>query len=292
VRVLPFFKYSPSGNITILVPEPSLPPETRASCASLIMGPGHLGAEQVGYVDPVSNPPRLEMMGGEFCVNACLAMAALLHAEGRLILPSPPGGFSIPDQDRPDPDWRYGLLQSSGTPRLLAVRAKVCAEAEASGLAAAREAGACLSLPVLPPVENLAEGIELVRLPGISHLILDAAFHPVPADWRGASAALRRAFHLENEEAVGCLWLENGTDAFLTPVVWVKATGEAQRETACGSGSMACALHLLQGAGRIRIRQQGGNVQEVILREDAEGFQIWVNGRVECIARGECFVRG
>lgn len=290
MRTLPFFKYSPSGNITILVPDLSLSPAERARCASLLMRPGHVHAEQVGYTDLACDPPRLEMMGEEFCVNACRAAAALLHAEGRLRLPSPPEGFVRPDPDRPDPDWRYGLLQCSGISRPLAVRAKTIVAADADKPAAPREAGVCLSLPALPDVENPAEGIHRVRLPGISHLILDAALHPVPADWLNAAAMLRRAFDLENEEAVGCLWLENGIAARLTPVVWVRATNAAQQETACGSGSLACAVHLLRGAGRIEILQPGGDALEVIIQEQAGSFQAWISGRVECVAKGAAFV--
>ena len=40
--------------------------------------------EQVGFLDRDSNPPQLEMMGGEFCINASLAFAADLGGQGRI----------------------------------------------------------------------------------------------------------------------------------------------------------------------------------------------------------------
>ena len=78
MRVLPFTKYSPCGNTTILVRESSLSPADRARVAAEIIAPGHLEAEQAGYVDTAAPVPRLDMMGGEFCVNATRAFAALL----------------------------------------------------------------------------------------------------------------------------------------------------------------------------------------------------------------------
>jgi hypothetical protein len=300
MRTLPFFKYSPSGNMTILAPDMSLSPGERAACAGMLMRPDHLGAEQVGYVDLHSDPPRLEMMGGEFCVNACRALAALLHAEQRLSLPVPPEGFACPDPS-PDPDWRYGLVRCSGAPGNLAVRARMMLGASA-GPGETREAGVCLRLPAPPSVEPLAEGIHLVRLPGISHLILNTVSHPVPEDWRGASAALRRGFNLEGEDAAGCLWLKTGgTDndhVLLMPVVWVRATDTAQRESACGSGSLACAVYLLrnrarsgvQDGGRVSIRQPGGETLDIAVCGQDKDIQVWISGRVTCVARGEAFV--
>lgn len=84
MRVLPFTKYSPCGNTTILVRESSLSPADRARVAAEIIAPGHLEAEQAGYVDTAAPVPRLDMMGGEFCVNATRAFAALLAEEGKL----------------------------------------------------------------------------------------------------------------------------------------------------------------------------------------------------------------
>ena len=69
MRVLPFTKYSPCGNTTILVRESSLSPADRARVAAEIIAPGHLEAEQAGYVDTAAPVPRLDMMGGEFCVK-------------------------------------------------------------------------------------------------------------------------------------------------------------------------------------------------------------------------------
>lgn len=107
MRVLPFTKYSPCGNTTILVRESSLSPADRARVAAEIIAPGHLEAEQAGYVDTAAPVPRLDMMGGEFCVNATRAFAALLAEEGKLSPES--GGLG-------------GIVSVSGMPERLRVR--------------------------------------------------------------------------------------------------------------------------------------------------------------------------
>ena len=168
MRVLPFTKYSPCGNTTILVREASLSPADRARAAAEIIAPGHLEAEQAGYVDTAAPVPRLDMMGGEFCVNATRAFAALLAEEGRLSPES--GGLG-------------GIVSVSGMPERLRVRVR--------RLAAHRfESAVLLDLPQEPPLENVAPGIHLVRVPGIAHLVLDAAAHPLPRQGSGHRRAV------------------------------------------------------------------------------------------------------
>ena len=161
MRVLPFTKYSPCGNTTILVQDASLPASERARVAAEIIAPGHLEAEQAGYVDTAAPVPRLDMMGGEFCVNATRAFAALLAGEGRL----------SPEKGDPEGNDLYGAVSVSGMPERLRVRVRRLAPHRF-------ESAVLLDLPEAPPLEAVAPGIHLVRVPGIAHLVLDAAAHP------------------------------------------------------------------------------------------------------------------
>ena len=221
MRVLPFTKYSPCGNTTILVRESSLSPADRARVAAEIIAPGHLEAEQAGYVDTAAPVPRLDMMGGEFCVNATRAFAALLAEEGKLSPES--GGLG-------------GIVSVSGMPERLRVRVR--------RLAAHRfESSVLLDLPQAPPLENVAPGMYLVRVPGIAHLVLDAAAHPLPADKDRDTAALFARFGLLGEDAAGCIWLHREPSGLrITPFVWVRGTGTTYAETACGSGTLAASI--------------------------------------------------
>ena len=48
--------------------------------------------EQVGFIQPLASPPHMEMMGGEFCLNASLAFASTLGPTGNLSV----SGLNLP----------------------------------------------------------------------------------------------------------------------------------------------------------------------------------------------------
>ena len=273
MRVLPFTKYSPCGNTTILVRESSLSPADRARVAAEIIAPGHLEAEQAGYVD-TAPVPRLDMMGGEFCVNATRAFAALLAEEGKLSPES--GGLG-------------GIVSVSGMPERLRVRVR--------RLAAHRfESAVLLDLPQAPPLENVAPGMYLVRVPGIAHLVLDAAAHPLPPDKDRDTAALFARFGLLGEDAAGCIWLHREPSGLrITPFVWVRGTGTTYAETACGSGTLAASIvcrGVYGDGGELSLMQPGGEPLRVVPDGSAYpgGWAAWVGGPVKRIARGDVFV--
>ena len=92
------------------------------------------------------------------------------------------------------------------------------------------ESAVLLDLPQAPPLENVAPGMYLVRVPGIAHLVLDAAAHPLPADKDWDTAALFARFGLLGEDAAGCIWLHREPSGLrITPFVWVRGTGTTLR---------------------------------------------------------------
>lgn len=279
MRVLPFTKYSPCGNTTILVWDASLSASERSRVAAEIIAPGHLGAEQAGYVDVAASVPRLEMMGGEFCVNATRAFAALLAEEGRL---SPEGGS-------PEGNALYGIVSVSGMPERLRVRVRRLAPHRF-------ESAVLLDLPEAPPLEAVAPGIHLVRVPGIAHLVLDAVAHPLPADKDLGTAAFFARFGLLGEDAAGCIWLHREPSGLrITPFVWVRGTGTTYAETACGSGTLAASIvcrDVHGDGGDLSLMQPGGEPLRVALAESVHpgGWAAWVGGPVRLLAQGDVFV--
>ena len=249
-------------------------PADRARVAAEIIAPGHLEAEQAGYVDTAAPVPRLDMMGGEFCVNATRAFAALLAEEGKLSPES--GGLG-------------GIVSVSGMPERLRVRVRRLA-------AHCFESAVLLDLPQAPPLENVAPGICLVRVPGIAHLVLDAAAHPLPADKDRDTAALFARFGLLGEDAAGCIWLHREPSGLrITPFVWVRGTGTTYAETACGSGTLAASIvcrGVYGDGGELSLMQPGGEPLRVVLDGSVYpgGWAAWVGGPVRCIAWGDVFV--
>ena len=273
MRVLPFVKYSPCGNTTILIRDTPLVPAARARCAAEIIAPGHLEGEQAGFIDLAAHVPRLDMMGGEFCVNATRAFAVELLREGRLA-PEGEGVFS-------------GVVSVSGMPEQLRVKVRP--------LAVNRfESAALLDLPVEPPLEEVGEGIRLVRVPGIAHLVLDAHVHALPGDKTRDTAALFARYGLLAEEAAGCIWLHRDAEGWrITPYVWVRETGTTYAETACGSGTLAASVvcRAVHGcSGSLSFRQPGGESLAVVPAPSAHGgWAAWVEGPVRLLACGEVF---
>jgi len=75
---LNYQKYSPTGNVTILVTTP-VPRSMQPGVAARLLE--DVGGEQVGFIEPVIDPrcaARLQMMGGEFCGNAPMCLGAML----------------------------------------------------------------------------------------------------------------------------------------------------------------------------------------------------------------------
>ena len=285
---IPFSKWSPCGNITLFLEQP-LPAALHVAACAAVLQPSHLYAEQSGTLDFTASPPRLTMMGGEFCVNATRAFAALLASRGYLLQAEPR-------------HWR-GYVSVSGAQAPLPVRVTQLDEARFM-------AAACLQLAPLPAVELLAPGVSLIRLPGITHLILDTTNHPAPCGDPNAvlrsAATWRELYNLDIEEACGVIWVEQTADHVdqmaITPVVRVRETNSAYIETSCGSGSLAAVLSRGVLPSCWTIRQPGGEDLKIVLEKkkvkttadtDATSqvqWQAWVEGQVTLLAEGVAYV--
>lgn len=284
MRRTTFFKLSPGGNTTLLLVDENFLPRERAAIAAEVLDPLHLHAEQVGFVD--LKAPRLEMAGGEFCLNATRALGALLGLTAWEARPAPERPAAL--------RWR-GTARVSGMP--------VPALLEVSGDAARipeTDAAVFLDLPSSVPCEAVAPGAVLVRLPGIVHLLLDRTRHPFPDDWQAACALWRRRFDLEKEPAAGCVWWHAAGDVLhADPVVRVKEPYSLCRETSCGSGALALALAretVLKSARscdeqELRVMQPSGVPLRVRLSREGNLLRARVGGPVRLLARGDVFTR-
>lgn len=269
-----FWKMTPGGNPTILLRAEDFPQPLRVPAAGAVMDGQHIGAEQVGYVR-LSEKPRLDMMGGEFCLNATRSFAVLLAVQNLL---SRKG------------DVCEGKVEVSGVPGDVAVRVLF-------GENSLPFAEACLHFSSLPEPEFFPGGLRLIRVPGIAHIVQEGPFPPeqeLPLFCRRQ----REACGVSHEEAVGHLWVSPLNDdpagADLRPVVWVRDTATLCRESACGSGTLACALNLHHAFGltRCAIRQPSGCTLTVRMEQGPEGWDVWVGGPVRMTAHGETDLTG
>ena len=331
-----FSKLIPGGNPTIILHDPDIPDGTLPGLSARLMHPMHLHAEQVGALysgqahewspdQPDWPLPRLEMMGGEFCVNATRAAAFCLTRQGSLPRLAMPEGET--------PVW-HGALQVSG----MAEPVRVLASADAASLDRAMEmpvsAGGGWKLEGKPAGTNrmageeparlfcaalvscadavcrqVQKGVSLVDLPGMSHLLVDMDRHPLPdlddGSWKRESAAWRTLCGLTDSPASGVVWYKAEGEAYrIWPAVEVKATASEHLESACGSASLALALTCamprtadaaapLENAGEFTVVQPSGESLRVRLqREPSSGAFLrtaWISGPVLLAARGDVF---
>lgn len=268
---LTFSKWSSGGNTTIFLHDAGASPREQVAWARAVLDPGVLGAEQAGCVSLAGR--GLRMAGGEFCVNASRAFGALLALGA-----APTGG-----------EW-HGHIRVSGWegPVALTVR----------GAEPRWEVEARLELPPTVRPECHAGG-RLVRLPGISHLLLplDESARPM----KGAPDLLSRArtalssAGLLAEAAAGVIWWQPTPEgARMVPVVHVRDAGTLVVELACGSGALALALALAESRGleHCRLRQPSGSELEVRLAATPPDGRITaaISGPVTLLARGRVWL--
>ena len=281
--VLNFSKWSPGGNTTLFLPATDVPPRRQAALASHALGEQCLAAEQAGFVDIARR--RLRMAGGEFCVNASRAFGALLalHECKRGPRQAMLDGMTQPPYGGEAHEHRYEIMVSGWqSPVALHIH----------GCAPCWEVTASLRLPLLHPRQS-GPGMTLVRLPGISHMLLNATMHPMPEAHEQAleqsMLLLRQTWHLENEVAVGAIWwreVQGQLEMF--PLIHVRDPHSICLESACGSGALALALALSQSGGKhcFDILQPSGSLLHVALREEGEERRAEIGGPVQLVARG------
>ncbi|MBO4301715.1 MAG: hypothetical protein J5861_08960 [Desulfovibrio sp.] len=261
---LTFSKWSPGGNITLLFPAEQLATQTQTRLATAALEEAFLGGEQAGFFYAAEK--RLRMAGGEFCVNASRAVGAFLayqRERDTAFLPELQEEIHVSGWD---------------TPVRLNIR----------GLAPQWQVEAVLQLPSCP-VEAGESGVGLVRLPGISHLLIDAQIHPLPDDLHAAAAELRRCHNLDIEPATGVVWWHQcGDQLNMLPLVRVRDIDTTFVENACGSGALALALSLSASQARknFSIMQPSGSSLNVRLFTHGETLLAGIDGPVRLVAEG------
>ena len=269
-----FAKMNPTQNMTILVESP-VPRSRHRQTARGLMDYGGVYAEQVGFIEDASDPTawaRLQMMGGEFCGNALMSLAALLALDRNL-----------PQKINADIP-----LESSGAQGLV----KVSVMPGAAGIKCSLE---------LPPPRSVSRAFlkagnrrlnpTVVDLDGITHFVL-------PADqakgWEAARAeeTLRRWAEECPSEAAGLI-LFDADDCSIKPLVLVKTTGSLVWERGCGSGTAAVGAMLAEEARKtvkVKVAQPGGVITVRADYADGRVSRVVIGGQVKLAARGLAYL--
>lgn len=251
----------PTGNSTILVLSPVAVSE-RAAAAARLMALDGGWAEQVGFVSEDAAGARLDMMGGEFCGNASMSLAAFLAAERGIF----EGELS---------------LSVSGAP-----------ERVACGVRRDGEDWFCrVDMPLPESVRQEAFSLAgrtftlwTARFPGIVHVIIPAGV----ISRAEAEGAVRKWTADTGADALGIL-LFSEKRLEMDPLVCVRATDSAVWERGCASGTSAVCAYLAcasGGAARAEIRQPGGVLGGEARSENGRIASLRISGRVRLLGRG------
>jgi diaminopimelate epimerase len=283
MEVLQFYKFSPSGNTTVLIVEPSVESTAlRASLANVIMDSAHLGAEQVGYVSFLHDgTPRLDMMGGEFCGNATRALLTYLVDINHK---------SLIKINRQGKDALETMVSVSGVQNLLKARVFKSGELVDTEVEMPLEAKITKAFFESRPVC-------IVKMDGITHVLLNTDDFQFPEDsYREFSEKIRAEFQLTELDAVGVIWWTANTESNfeIKPVVWVKNTDSLYYETACGSGTAALAIALAEQSKKsisILVKQPSNKTISANILCDSRGViqSVAIGGIVDIIAKGELY---
>ena len=286
---LTFSKWSPGGNTTLLFPDSGQRPAEQARLAALALDPSMLGGEQAGFVRLAQG--TLRMAGGEFCVNASRAVGALLAytaqnsgpEQGTLAGIAASAAQPVTGSDTAQAE-RTDEIQVSGWNSPVRLRTR--------GTAPVWQVEALLRLPACS-ITTVEEGAQLVRLPGICHLLLGGPAHALPDDCYAVAAQMRQRHNLESEPAAGVIWWRECQGQLeMLPLVHVRDADTTFLENACGSGALALAMRLsLSGSRRtFSIMQPGGSALDVRLFTENGAEMAGVDGPVALVARGKVWL--
>ncbi|MBQ3574168.1 MAG: diaminopimelate epimerase [Clostridia bacterium] len=214
-----FAKINPTQNMTIIV----LSPVERAlqpQLAEKLMAYESVNAEQVGFLEEATLPgarARLQMMGGEFCGNATMSLAAYFaHKDG--LAEAVPASCTLEISGAAEP-LVCDIMKKGGAYR------------------------ASVAMPLPEKIENLSlpggSVYPAVFFPGIVHLIVPAG----EMDAETAERAAKDWCAYLNADALGILLVNEGLSE-IRPIVYVRATDSGVWERGCGSGSAAIGAYL------------------------------------------------
>ncbi len=257
----------PTGNITVLVTDP-VAREKQPALARDLMAAPQVGGEQVGFLEKPENPAcrcHLQMMGGEFCGNATMSLAAYLVRN-----------------ELADGDETTVPLEVSGAEGVLDCRIRREGDVF-EGTVRMPEAKACKLVQL--PWNGRKVPVTKVELDGITHLILKERV----ADDAETEKMLREWAEQCTDEAVGLLQWDDA-EGRMRPLVLVKPTGTAVWETGCGSGSAAVgvmkALESEKTVTVTDVSQGGGTIRVTVCKNEKGPLTITITGNVRLVREG------
>ena len=269
-----FIKFSPTQNMTILV-KTDHAAEKYNHIATRLMSYDNVYAEQVGFIEPTRRPEaaaRLEMAGGEFCGNACMALAAHHAAEA-----------GLEHQESMDI-----MLEVSGTDQLIMCHVKK----------QQNEYDCQVTMPIPKQIEQRTiryEGIEIdmviIRYAEFIHIVIEVDDFDDTMKKRAQTLARLLGLTL-GDKLIGILLYQSHSEE-MAPLIYVPELDSLIWERGCGSGTASVGAYLAWSQQRQItqcIKQPGGAIKVVAQWNGAELGSITIEGSVGIVAQGKAFI--
>ena len=268
-REIDFVKVSPTQNMTLLV-RSEHPVEEYGGIATAIMSAGHVHAEQVGFVRKPTSPGAdagLHMAAGEFCGNACMALAAVSASEEGL------GATGPADV----------LLESSGAEDVVRCRVERRYPDYFCEIA--------MPLPRRVQPWTAGAGSALVLYEDALHVVIEADRIDQETRDRAQATALRLG-ESWSVPLIGVMVYQPRRKR-LTPLVHIPSLDCMVWERSCGSGTGSLGAYLaLKERGPIAtdVTQPGGTMRVTANFEHGRLAGLTVAGSVRIVAEGKAYV--
>ncbi|WNS45179.1 diaminopimelate epimerase [Paenibacillus sp. MMS20-IR301] len=275
LQEISFAKLSPTQNMTILV-KSMHSEEEYAPIASRLMSYDNVFAEQVGFIKQATHPgavAALNMAGGEFCGNACMALAALT-AHQQTIHPSESTTIH---------------LEASGTDQLINCLVQKTDEDDFF----------CkVMMPVPRNIEartlkhegnNYTAG--LVQYSDFLHIILEV--QQFTGSLKKLAENLARMLEITSSyPLIGVLLFKPDSNELL-PLMYVPALDSLVWERGCGSGTASVGAYAAwknRTLFEAPIQQPGGIIRVSASCEEHKISGVSISGNVSIVAEGKAYI--
>ncbi|MGM1034371.1 MAG: diaminopimelate epimerase [Bacillota bacterium] len=276
IQEIEFIKFNPTQNMTILVKTNYLVEEYK-HIASKIMSYDSVHAEQVGFIEKPTNnkaAAKLQMAGGEFCGNACMALAAFIASEKGL----------------KHNDLAEIILEASGTDKLISCQMKRNSD----------EYHCLVTMPIPKKIEQRTikyDGNDLnmiiVRYHEFIHIVIEVEEFNKTVREKAQSLAKLLGVTL-GANLIGVLLYKSKSEE-MAPLIYVPHLDSMIWERGCGSGTASLGAYLAwknQGEIVTNIRQPGGDIKVFATCHGEELTSLMIEGSVQIVAQGKAFIDG
>ncbi len=233
--------------------------EYRATVARYLLRPDVVGGEQVGFLTtPTHADRRLEMIASEFCVNALRSTALLAFID--------------------DPQKSPVTLETDGYSRDLQCDVSTRGD----------DYHCSIRFSVSCDVSNLGKDLCLTVLDRIAHFTVRVDELPSREEIKTLARHFRSYRGISHIPAIGFVpFVYSGAEVKIAPLVYTNSIDTEVHETACGSGSIAVALHLarIESNSTYRIRQPSDSIYQVVLESDSKLTKVTLGSEVSLLER-------